>query len=111
MFKIDSQKKSANVPRTIRFTEDLYERLAQTAQMNSVSFNYLVLQCCQYAIDHLVVEEPSSPIDEVSSSPDRSDYIPRIVERTYPTKAEFEAIAENFASLFHESMLQNDTIE
>jgi len=111
VFKIDAQKKSANIPRTIRFTEDLYERLAQTAQMNSVSFNYLVLQCCQYAIDHLDVEEASSSVDEVSSVTDKSDYIPQIVERRLPTKAEFDAITETLCSLFPESMLQNNTIE
>lgn len=52
VFKIEKELKSANVPRTIRFTEPLFERLHQAAAENGISFNHLVLQCCQYALDH-----------------------------------------------------------
>ncbi len=45
--------KSANVSRTVRFTEPLFERLATVAQQNDVSFNLLVLQCCKYALDNM----------------------------------------------------------
>ncbi len=52
MFKIDNEFKNANVPRTIRFTEKLFERLNKYAVQNDVSLNYLVLQCCKYALDN-----------------------------------------------------------
>ncbi len=53
MFKIDNELKSANVARTIRFTEPLFERLNTTAAENNISFNLLVLQCCKYALDNM----------------------------------------------------------
>lgn len=56
MFKVINDFKNANTPRTIRFTENLFEQLNKIAQENDVSFNLLVLQCCQYAIDHMEQE-------------------------------------------------------
>ncbi len=53
MFKVDNKLKTANVPRTVRFTEPLFEQLNQIAQDNRISFNHLVLQCCQYALEHM----------------------------------------------------------
>ena len=53
MFKINKELKNANVPRTIRFTESLFAQLNRCAAENEVSFNYLVLQCCKYALDHM----------------------------------------------------------
>lgn len=52
MFKVNTEFKSANVPRTIRFTEKMFEELNQYAVDHDVSFNYLVLQCCKYAMEH-----------------------------------------------------------
>ncbi len=52
MFKIDKKLKNANVARTIRFTEPLFERLCEVASKNGISFNMLVLQCCNYALDN-----------------------------------------------------------
>lgn len=52
MFKIDKEFKSANIARTVRFTEPLFEKLNDTAAKNDISFNLLVLQCCKYALDH-----------------------------------------------------------
>ena len=57
MFKIDAGLKSANTPRTVRFTEPLFEELNQVAQENNISFNLLVLQCCRYALDNLDKEK------------------------------------------------------
>ena len=57
MFKLDNELKNANTPRTIRFTEALFEKLNKTAQENNISFNLLVLQCCKYALDEM--EEPN----------------------------------------------------
>ena len=57
MFKIDKEFKSANISRTIRFTEPLFEKLNKTATENNISFNLLVLQCCKYALDNQENEE------------------------------------------------------
>ncbi len=53
MFKIDNEFKNANVPRTIRFTEPLFEKLSKISVENDISFNLLVLQCCKYAIENM----------------------------------------------------------
>lgn len=52
MFSINTNFRSANIPRTIRFTEKLFEELNQYAAEHDVSFNYLVLECCRYALDN-----------------------------------------------------------
>lgn len=52
MFKIDNEFKNANVSRTIRFTEKLFNELNEYASKNDISFNYLVLQCCKYALEN-----------------------------------------------------------
>ena len=43
MFKIDKKYKSANISRTVRFTEELFEELNKTAQENNISFNYYII--------------------------------------------------------------------
>ena len=53
MFKRDNELKSANVARTVRFTEALFEKLNKTATDNNISFNLLVLQCCKYALENI----------------------------------------------------------
>ena len=53
MFKIDNELKSANIARTIRFTEPLFEKLNDVAHKNNISFNLLVLQCCKYAMENM----------------------------------------------------------
>ena len=57
MFVIDTQFSNANLARTIRFTEKLFDELNDVAEENKVSFNLLVLQCCRYALDHLQDEK------------------------------------------------------
>lgn len=57
MFKIDNELKNANTPRTVRFTEPLFEKLNSVAQQNGISFNLLVLQCCKYALDNIEKEQ------------------------------------------------------
>ena len=52
MVRLNDVMKSANVARTIRFTEGLFEKLNQIAYKNDISFNSLVLQCCKYALEH-----------------------------------------------------------
>lgn len=56
MFIVENKFKNANVSRTIRFTEPLFEKLNQISSENDISFNLLVLQCCQYAMDNMEKE-------------------------------------------------------
>ena len=57
VFKIDNELISANIPRTVRFTEPLFEKLNKPAAENGISFNLLVLQCCKYALDDMREDE------------------------------------------------------
>ncbi len=41
------------VNKTFRLPQELVERLEQVAQGERVSMNQLVIQCCNYALDHL----------------------------------------------------------
>lgn len=52
MFKIDNELKHANISRTVRFPESMFEELNEFAAKNGVSFNLLVLQCCKYAMEN-----------------------------------------------------------
>ena len=52
MFKITKSFRKANIPKTIRFTEELDDMLLTIAEKEEISFNELILRCCQYAIDH-----------------------------------------------------------
>lgn len=49
MFKVEKPKTTANISRTIRFPEELFVELTDISIKEDVSFNSLVLQCCQYA--------------------------------------------------------------
>lgn len=53
MFKVNNDLRNANVARTIRFTEGLFNQLNDIAEKNDISFNLLVLQCCKYAIENM----------------------------------------------------------
>ncbi|MBD7910631.1 MULTISPECIES: hypothetical protein [Clostridium] len=50
MFKVHKKLISSNVPRTIRFTEELFNELNNVAINEDISFNQLILQCCEYAL-------------------------------------------------------------
>lgn len=50
MFEVDNSLTSANIPRTIRFTENIFSELQELAFESNISFNLLVLQCCKYAL-------------------------------------------------------------
>lgn len=50
--KINKSYSGANIARTIRFTEKLFEQLNQVAFENEVSFNSVILQCCTYVLSH-----------------------------------------------------------
>lgn len=46
-------KKPQSFNKTIRMPEEMIGRLEALADSKDVSFNQVVLQCCQYALDHL----------------------------------------------------------
>lgn len=50
MFEI---KKPQNFNKTIRMPDSLINRLQQLADANNISFNQLVVQCCEYALNHM----------------------------------------------------------
>lgn len=54
MFEI---KKSQSSNKTIRMSDELIKRLEELAQLNDVSFNNVVVQCCEYALQNLSKKE------------------------------------------------------
>ena len=58
MFTPNKNFGKATLPRTVRFTDEIYERLNEVASERDVSINSLILQCCQYAMDHMKPDEP-----------------------------------------------------
>ena len=53
MFEIQKAFKNANIPSTVRFTEEIYAQLKELSDSTGVSFNTIILQCCQYALDNI----------------------------------------------------------
>lgn len=54
MFEIKGKVESLN--KTIRMPEDLIYKLEINAQRKGISFNKLVVQCCEYALAHLSLD-------------------------------------------------------
>ncbi len=54
MFEI---KKTEFVNKTFRLEKDLVERLSKCSSEHSISVNSLVAQCCEYALDHMKLED------------------------------------------------------
>ncbi len=53
-FQIDSKKqKKQSTNRTIRLPNELFEKLNVLAKKNSISFNRLIVQCIEYALDNI----------------------------------------------------------
>ncbi len=50
MFRVE---KTEYVNKTFRLPQDLVGQLERLAQSEGVSLNQLVLQCCNYALEHL----------------------------------------------------------
>lgn len=50
MFEI---KKPSSSNKTIRMPDSLIEKLEKLAAKNDISFNQLVIQCCEYALENL----------------------------------------------------------
>ncbi|MCL2698395.1 MAG: hypothetical protein FWE74_10010 [Oscillospiraceae bacterium] len=52
MFIIKKRFKEPNILKPIRFNEELLERMMKLKEKYGVSFNSIVLQCCEYALDN-----------------------------------------------------------
>ncbi len=50
-------RKSESTNKTIRMPNELIEQLERVAIEKDVSFSLLVVQCCQYALEHIEREE------------------------------------------------------
>ena len=46
-------KKNESSNKTIRMPNELIEQLERIAKDTDVSFSQLVIQCCQYALEHM----------------------------------------------------------
>ncbi len=46
-------KKPTSLNRTIRMPDTLIETLGKLASERGISFNQLVVQCCEFALEHL----------------------------------------------------------
>lgn len=54
MFEI---KKTEYVNKTFRLEKTLVERLSKCSTEHNISVNSLVSQCCEYALNHMKIEE------------------------------------------------------
>ena len=52
-------KKPKSSNRTIRMPDDLIEKISRIAAEQDISFNQLVVQCCDFALEHLKEESNS----------------------------------------------------
>lgn len=51
MFKVRHTEETTN--RTFRLPKSLVDRMSVLAQQESISLNNFVIQCCEYALEHL----------------------------------------------------------
>lgn len=58
-----SVKKPQSSNKTIRIPDELIARLQTLADSNDISFNQLVVQCCEYALNHLSAADSSCKAD------------------------------------------------
>lgn len=57
-------KKHESSNKTIRMRNELIEKLKKIANEKRVSLNQLIVQCCEYAIEHLSENDDKSNKDE-----------------------------------------------
>lgn len=55
MFVVKEKHEASN--KTVRLPNDLIEKLESLAQDKNLSFSGIVIQCCEYALDHIQKEE------------------------------------------------------
>ena len=53
MIELFEIKKPSASNKTVRMPDSLIDKLEKLAGKNDISFNQLVIQCCEYAIEHL----------------------------------------------------------
>ena len=46
-------KKPTSSNRTVRMPDELIEKIGNLANDKGISFNQLVIQCCEFALEHL----------------------------------------------------------
>lgn len=46
-------KKPTSSNHTIRISDELFDKLSQIAADKDISFNQLVIQCCEFALENL----------------------------------------------------------
>lgn len=46
-------KKPTSSNRTVRMPDELIEKMSKIANEKGISFNQLVIQCCEFALDNL----------------------------------------------------------
>lgn len=61
MFEINKDYKNANISRTIRFTDEIFDELSKLSEKEDISFNLLVLQCCRYALSNIKTDKKDIP--------------------------------------------------
>ena len=59
MFKVRKGEETVN--KTFRLPKPLFDKMFAIAQNEDVSLNNFVIQCCEYAMDHM---QPSNDEDE-----------------------------------------------
>ena len=57
-------KKPSSSNRTIRMPDTLIEKITKLATEQDVSFNQVVVQCCEYAINNISESEHNSETDK-----------------------------------------------
>ena len=51
-FEIDKDFINANISRTIRFSETIFQDLLEISEKEEILFNLLVLQCCRFVVNN-----------------------------------------------------------
>ena len=53
-FKIDKEKaQNKTVNRTIRIKQETFNKLTELSESNDISFNKVVVECIEYALNHM----------------------------------------------------------
>lgn len=50
-------QKEENISKTLRFPSSIIKKIEELAHQNDLSFNQVVVQCCEYALSNLDSEE------------------------------------------------------
>lgn len=50
-------QKEENISKTLRFPSSIIKKIEELAHHNDLSFNQVVVQCCEYALANLDSEE------------------------------------------------------